>query len=133
MPRELRQYVRLSVEQLHRKKGDNPPAQGEASGAGLSPAVLEFLQQSLVEWHARLALTRPAAVAREMMEGERTLPAGLERGHFRWLCRFLARWHRRHAGKCDVMSGWSSGETTDDASGDEAGTTGEEGELRPLF
>ena len=45
--------------------------------------------------------------------------SGLEKEHFRWLCRFMARWHRRHAGKCDVMAGWSSGDTGDDTSGDE--------------
>ena len=129
VPQELRKYVRKSIQQLH-KRGDNSEAKEKATRAGLSPEVLDFVQQFLLEWHAKLSHKRPAAVAEEMMEEEeqRTLPSGLEREHFLWLCRFMARWHRRHAGKCNVMSGWSSEETTDDTSGDEAASPGEEGE-----
>ena len=130
VPKQFRKYVRISVKQLHKKKGDNPKIKEKATRAGISQEVLDFVQQFLLEWHAKLSHKRPAAVAKEMMqEEERTLPAGLERDHFLWLCRFMARWHRRHAGKCDIMSGWSSGETTDDTSEDDTGPSGEEGEL----
>ena len=133
VPKQFRKYVRISMKQLHKNKGDNPKLQKKASEAGVSPEVREFLQQFLLEWHAKLSHKRPRAVAMEMMEGERSLPAGLEQGHFQWLCRFMARWHRRHAGKCEVMSGWSSGETNDDTSGDEATGCGRKGERKDTW
>ena len=132
MPKEFRKFVRKSTKKLHKKKGDNSKAREKAIQAGLSPEVLEFVQQFLLEWHAKLSHKRPWAVAKEMMEEkeeERTLPSGMEREHFLWLCRFMARWHLRHAGKCDFMTGWSSGETSDDTSGEEAGPSYEEGEF----
>ena len=132
VPKEFRKFVRKTTKKLHKKKGDNSKAKEKATQAGLSPEVLEFVQQFLLEWHAKLSHKRPWAVAKEMMEEkeeERTLPSGMEREHFLWLCRFMARWHLRHAVKCDVMTGWSSGETSDDTSGEEAGPSCEEGEF----
>ncbi|KAK7097509.1 uncharacterized protein [Littorina saxatilis] len=119
VPKELRKYVRVSVKQLHKDKGDNPKAKEKATRDGLSPEVMEFVDQIIPEWHAKLSQKRPRDVALEMMEGEISLPAGLEKDHFLWMCRFMARWHRRHAGKCDVISAWSSGETDDSSSGEE--------------
>jgi len=111
VPKEFRKFVRKSTKKLHKKKGDNSKAKEKATQAGLSPEVLEFVQQFLLEWHAKLSHKRPWAVAKEMMEEkeeERTLPSGMEKEHFLWLCRFMARWHLRHAWKCDVMTGCSS-------------------------
>ena len=125
MSREYRQAVRQLVRQLHRAqragaKGGHPADdQEQATLAALSPEVQAFVRQVFEDWHALLAQKRPRVVSKRIRKGKRSLPPGLEKDHFRWLCRFLGRWHRRHAGKCDVMSGWSSGETGDDTSGDE--------------
>ncbi|XP_076465187.1 uncharacterized protein LOC143296981 isoform X2 [Babylonia areolata] len=129
VPKEFRKYARVTVTQLHKKKeGDNSANKEEATRAGISGQVQEFVDQVLMEWHAKLTSRRPRVVAMEMMAEERTLPEGVEQAHFRWLCRFLARWHRRHAGKCDVMSNWSSGGTSSSSSSEEEkeGTSGDE-------
>ena len=79
----------------------------------------EFVTQVAEEWHSDLIHKTPRVVSKKVRKTKRQLPSGLDQDHFRWLCRYLARWHRRHAGKCDVMSGWSSGETDDDLSWDD--------------
>ena len=128
--KEFRKAVRGLVNRLHRQtpraggKGDKPrPAedaeQEQTTLAALSPEVQSFVQHFLERWHAQLSQRPPRVVAKRMQKGAGSLPPGLEEDRLRWLCRFLARWHRKHAGKCDVMSGWSSGETGDDTSGDE--------------
>ncbi|KAK7485603.1 hypothetical protein BaRGS_00023178, partial [Batillaria attramentaria] len=123
IPKEFRMYVRKMVKQQHKNKGGKPNEELVAP-PGVTPEVNQFLQQFVQDWHAKLAEKRPRAVAMEMMAAEETtLPEGLEREHFQWLCRFMARWHRRHAGKCDVMGNWSSGDTSDDTSGDEGTDT----------
>ncbi|KAL8595791.1 hypothetical protein ACOMHN_012210 [Nucella lapillus] len=128
VPKEFRKYARVTVNQLHKNKGNNSDNKEKATQAGVSAEVQEFVEQTLLEWHAKMANKRPRAVATEMMAGERSLPAGMEVGHFLWLCCFLARWHRRHARKCSVMSGWSSGDTTTDdtTSGEDTATPVEE-------
>lgn len=121
VPKEFRTYVRKMIKHLHKNKADKPGhSENLIAPAGMSPEVTQFLQQFVQDWHAKLAEKRPHAVSMEMMDGEGTaLPPGLERDNFHWLCRFMARWHRRHAGKCDIMGNWSSGDTSDDPSGDE--------------
>ena len=125
MSQEYRKGVRLLVKHLHKlqkasAKGGKPKDEQEQETlAALSPEVQAFVQQVFEDWHTKLAQKRPRVVAKRMRKEKRTLPSGLEKEHFRWLCRFMARWHRRHAGKCDVMAGWSSGDTGDDTSGDE--------------
>lgn len=119
VPKEFRVYVRKMVKHLHKNKGDKANSTEKlVTPSFLTPDMDQFLQQFVQDWHVKLAEKRPRAVRLEMME-ETTLPEGLEREHFLWMCRFMARWHRRHAGKCDVMGNWSSGETSDDTSGDE--------------
>ena len=112
------------MNQLHKKKkasakADKPTdEQEQATLAAVSPEIKAFVQDFVQEWHTQLSKKPPRLVAKRMKK-ERSLPPGLEKDHFQWICRLMARWHRKHAGKCDVMSGWSSGETGDDTSGDE--------------
>ena len=115
--KDFRKDVRVMMARLHKKKTTS--GQETTSLAALSPEVQGFIQKLADDWHAMLSKKRPRVVAKKMQKEKRSLPSGLEEDHFRWLCRFMARWHRRHAHKCDVMSGWSSGETGDDTSGDE--------------
>jgi hypothetical protein len=126
VPREFRQYVRCSIKLLH--KTDKPKKvaklQDKIALSGLAPEVTEFVSQVLLEFHAKLSQKRPCSVVKEMKDEERVLPDGMERRHFLWLCRFLARWHRRHAGKCDVMAAWSSGSSEEEGC---ATSRGEEG------
>lgn len=125
MQPEYRKGVRLLLRLLHKaqKQGAKPatPADDEdkATLAALSPEVQAFVQKIAEEWHTKLAKKKPRVVARRVRMQKRTFPPGMERDHFQWLCRYLARWHRTHAGKCEAMAGWSSGETGDDTSGDE--------------
>lgn len=128
VPKEFRKYARVTVKQLHKSKGNNSDNKEKATRAGVPAEVQKFVEQILLEWHAKLSSKSPRAVAMEIMAGERSLPAGMEQEHFLWLCRFLSRWHRRHAGKCDVMSGWSSGETTSDETSGEETTPLEHGQ-----
>ena len=124
MSKEFRKAIRVLVNQLHKKKKASAKAdkqddeQEQATLAVLSPEVKAFVQDFTEEWHTKLSQKPPRLVAKKMKK-ERSLPQGLGKDDFQWLCRFMARWHRKHAGKCDVMSGWSSGETGDDTSGDE--------------
>ena len=124
MSNEFRKAIRVLVNQLHKKKKASAKAdkkddeQEQATLAVLSPEVKAFVQDFTEEWHTKLSQKPPRLVAKKMKK-ERSLPQGLGKDDFQWLCRFMARWHRKHAGKCDVMSGWSSGETGDDTSGDE--------------
>ena len=113
--KEFRTEVRTAINQLHKKKkldgkGDKPrDGKEKATPSTLSPEVLKFLEQVSADWHSRLSHKRPRAVSKEMKEEERSLPSRMEREQYTWLCCFMARWHRKHAEKCDVMSGWSSG------------------------
>jgi hypothetical protein len=69
--------------------------------------VVEFLKSFSDDWHKKLSALpkpRPRAVSKELKEAQTTLPSRLEREQYRWLCCYMARWHRKHAGKCDVMS-----------------------------
>ena len=110
MAKDFRKDVRVMMARLHKKKTTS--GQETTSLAALSPEVQGFIQKLADDWHAMLSKKRPRVVAKKMQKEKRSLPSGLEEDHFRWLCRFMARWHRRHAHKCDVMSGWSSGETS---------------------
>lgn len=121
--KEFRKDVRILVNQLHRKKkggkkGDKP-VEEQAALASLSPEVQAFVQELVQDWHTKLAKKPPRMVAKIMKKKGESLPAALDMDHFRFICRFMSRWHRKHAGKCDVMSGWSSGATADDTSADE--------------
>ena len=109
--KEFRTEIRTAINRLHKTKktdgkGDKPKdGKEKASPAALSPEVLKFLEQFSEEWHAKLVHKRPSAVSKEMKEEERSLPSRMEREQYTWLCCFMARWHRKHAGKCDHMSG----------------------------
>ena len=115
--KDFRKNVRVLMARLHKKKG--PSGSETTALAALTPEVQGFIQKLAEDWHTMLAKKRPRVVAKRVRKEKRTLPSGLEKDHFRWLCRFMARWHRRHAGKCDIMSGWSSGETGGETSGEE--------------
>ena len=88
----------------------------------------EFVTQVAEEWHSDLIHKTPRVVSKKVRKTKRQLPSGLDQDHFRWLCRYLARWHRRHAGKCDVMSGWSS----DDDDNEESDSDVDEDKLKVL-
>lgn len=112
---EFRKFVRSSMKLLHKTKGGQATSsQEKVTLSGLAPEVTDFVRQLLLEWHVKLTHKPPQVVAREMATEERSLPQGLQQGDFQWLCRFTARWHRRHAAKCDVMANWSSSSSSDE-------------------
>ena len=115
--KDFRKDVRVLMARLHKKKGAS--SSETTALAALTPEVQGFIEKLAEDWHTMLAKKRPRVVAKRVRKEKRTLPSGVEKDHFRWLCRFMARWHRRHAGKCDVMAGWSSGETGGETSGEE--------------
>ena len=86
------------------------------SSVALFTPVLNFVKQFIQNWHDKLVDNNPSIVANQMRSEKKNFPLGMTQDHFRWLCRFMARWHRRNAGKCNVMSAWSSGNTGDDSS-----------------
>ncbi|KAL8595790.1 hypothetical protein ACOMHN_012209 [Nucella lapillus] len=121
VPKGFRKFVRMSFKKLRKGKGDNPKIKEKATHAGVSTEVQEFVQQILLEWRAKLTAKDHRAVAKEMMEGERTLPPGLQREHFHWLVRFLGRWRDWRGGKGGArQNGPSDESSTDDTSADEA-------------
>ncbi|XP_076450540.1 uncharacterized protein LOC143286720 [Babylonia areolata] len=120
--KEFRTGARVFVRRLH--QAAECPQQADSAVDELAPQVRDFIKQTHDEWHSKLTSQRPSVLCRRMRMKKRTLPSGLERDHFLWLLRLMARWHRRHAGQCRAMAGWSSGDTDADESG------GEEGVLR---
>lgn len=125
IPVYFRKYTRKMVEILHKKEDGEITQQStektQAIPADITPDINQFLQQFLQQWHSKLASLPPHLVSKEMAGSEDfSLPQGLEKSHLEWLCCFLARWHHRHAGKCDLMAPWLSFETSDDTSEDES-------------
>lgn len=117
---EMRKYVRELMKNLHKGDKGKQAAKKETTPEGLNREAVEFIQQFIAEWHAKLTSLPPREVSIAMAKEERTgLPKGIENKHVQWLCRFLARWHHRHAGNCEGMAGWSSNDTSDDTSGNE--------------
>ncbi|XP_076465073.1 uncharacterized protein LOC143296931 [Babylonia areolata] len=89
-PKGFRKYVCMSYTHLvNGKKGEDHKIKEKATRAGLSAEVQEFVDQVMMEWQAKLTHQQYHIVAKEMTQGERTLPAGLLQEHFLWLVSFL--------------------------------------------
>ncbi|XP_025085943.1 uncharacterized protein LOC112559159 isoform X2 [Pomacea canaliculata] len=114
IPPELRKYLRFLMKTLHREERKKHQEKKEMVPEGMSLEAVKFIQEFVTEWHSKLTSLPPHEVSIAMAKDECTgLPKGIENEYIPWLCQFLARWHRRHAGKCDMMAAWSSGDTSD--------------------
>ena len=128
MSSQFRKEIRRLIDQMHKKKYKMQLEKGQYGIENLnskeeftciSPEVQIFIQHMFDEWHKKLARKRPRIVTRQMKKQVQNIPGGLKHHQFLWICRCITRWHRRNAGKCYAMSGWSSGEAGDDTSEDD--------------
>ncbi|KAL8580089.1 hypothetical protein ACOMHN_051257 [Nucella lapillus] len=113
--KEFVKGTRVLVNRLHNRKGvpgnENSQEEETATLAALSPEIQTFIQNFAENWDKKLSTKSPIIVAKRMQRKERSLPPGTENKHVQFLCRFLTRWHSKHAAFCGAMGSWSSGET----------------------
>ena len=107
--KEFRKAARTFVFKIHQQHVLSNEEFNTTAPQNLSLEINNFIRRITDEWHDELAGKKPCLVSKTMSKIIPELPKGINKSHYDWLMRYLARWHRRNAGKCDVMSGWSSG------------------------